>query len=95
MPSHNHGGSASTSSLTGHFSTGLGTDQSASFSGIIKSAIYTASWRGKADSDRNKLNGFNIDASHSHILSINNTGGNIKHENRMPYEVVHRWKRTA
>lgn len=95
MPSHNHMGTASTSSLTGHFSSNFGTDQSPSFSGIIKSATHTGSWRGKADSDSNKLNGFNIDASHSHVLSINNTGSNIKHENRMPYEVVHRWKRTA
>ena len=87
-------GAASTSSLAGHFSSKMGTDQSASFWGIVKGATYTGSWRCKADGDSNKLNGFNIDASHSHVLSINNTGGNAKHENRQPFEVVSRWKRT-
>lgn len=33
--------------------------------------------------------------SGSHTHSINSTGGNAKHENRMPYVVINRWKRTA
>ena len=32
---------------------------------------------------------------HTHTATAGNTGGNRPHENRMPYEVVHRWKRTA
>ena len=32
---------------------------------------------------------------HSHSATANNTGGNIPHENRPPYTVVNRWKRTA
>nr|DAU35644.1 MAG TPA: baseplate wedge protein [Caudoviricetes sp.] len=32
--------------------------------------------------------------SGSHIHSITSTGGNAKHENRMPYIVINRWKRT-
>uniref|UniRef100_UPI003FEE54C8 phage baseplate protein n=1 Tax=Megasphaera elsdenii TaxID=907 RepID=UPI003FEE54C8 len=31
----------------------------------------------------------------NHTHSISETGGNQPHENRMPYEVVHRWKRIA
>lgn len=31
----------------------------------------------------------------SHTHSITSTGGNAKHENRMPYIVINRWKRTA
>ena len=34
-----------------------------------------------------------INASHSHIIT--NTGSGSAHENRQPFEVVHRWKRTA
>ena len=30
-----------------------------------------------------------------HTHTINNAGGNQAHENRMPYIVVNRWKRTA
>ena len=33
--------------------------------------------------------------AHSLSASIALTGSNFKHENRMPYEVVSRWKRTA
>ena len=32
---------------------------------------------------------------HSHTISITDTGNNQYHENRMPYESVRRWKRTA
>ena len=34
-------------------------------------------------------------ASGEHTHSITSTGGNTKHENRMPYEVINCWKRTA
>ena len=32
---------------------------------------------------------------HLHTISIANTGNDVPHENRMPYVVVNRWKRTA
>lgn len=32
---------------------------------------------------------------HSHQIGINNTGGGNSHENRQPYQVINRWKRTA
>lgn len=33
--------------------------------------------------------------NHQHTITISGTGGNESHENRMPYEVINRWKRTA
>ena len=33
--------------------------------------------------------------AHSHTITISNAGGNQAHENRMPYTVINRWKRTA
>lgn len=33
--------------------------------------------------------------NHTHTVNIGSTGGNQRHENRMPYIVVNRWKRTA
>lgn len=33
--------------------------------------------------------------SHSHTIGIANAGGNQRHENRPPYTVINRWKRTA
>lgn len=35
----------------------------------------------------------NNNGSHTHLIT--STGGNAKHENRMPYQVINRWKRTA
>lgn len=40
----------------------------------------------------NQVTGYAGD--HWHTISIGQTGGNVKHENRMPYETVIRWKRT-
>ena len=37
----------------------------------------------------------NTTGNHSHTIITNNTGGNAKHENRPPYIVINRWKRTA
>lgn len=34
-------------------------------------------------------------AAISHTITIDNTGGNVRHENRPPYQVINRWKRTA
>lgn len=36
-----------------------------------------------------------VNASHGHNISVGNVGGSLSHENRMPYEVVTRWKRTG
>lgn len=33
--------------------------------------------------------------SHSHTVTISSVGGNVSHENRPPYQVINRWKRTA
>lgn len=33
--------------------------------------------------------------SHTHTVTINNTGGNLAHENRMPYQAINRWKRVS
>ena len=38
---------------------------------------------------------YTINASHTHSLTVNSTGGNDSHENRMPYTVINRWKREA
>lgn len=32
---------------------------------------------------------------HTHSITIASTGGNVSHENRPPYQVINRWKRTA
>lgn len=33
--------------------------------------------------------------NHGHAVTVGAIGGNLKHENRPPFETVSRWKRTA
>lgn len=51
----------------------------------------SAGWAGHAGSSwPTSENG-----EHTHQIGINNTGGGNSHENRQPYQVINRWKRTA
>jgi microcystin-dependent protein len=73
-------------SLTGGINTGV--------SGII-SKITAWGYYGGPASSNGVTAGININASHGHNASIGNSGGSGAHENRQPYTVVNRWKRTA
>lgn len=73
-------------SLTGGINTGV--------SGIISKSTAWGHYGGPASSD-GVTAGININASHGHNASIGNSGGSGAHENRQPYTVVNRWKRTA
>ena len=46
-------------------------------------------------SNFNGSNTFKTSTSGNHTHDISSVGGDKPHENRMPYEVVHRWKRIA
>lgn len=98
LAEHGHAGSISTTSLTGTWSTtngqGLSNSPDNSFSGIISGS----NWSGNTHSGSNSNSTpqtITINASHGHSVSINTTGNGQKHENRMPYTVINRWKRTA
>lgn len=41
------------------------------------------------------LGSTSYNGNHSHTISISNTGSNIAHENRSPYQVINRWLRTV
>lgn len=84
LVAHSHTGSTSTSG--GHNHTAYGTQISYKEPGWSRHAgtgysygDSTTSWSG----------------NHSHTVTVGSTGGNVAHENRQPFEVVHRWKRTA
>lgn len=91
LAAHSHSGSTSSTLLTGNFYT-KGAEHYAD--GIVSSydsnVTPNAQGIGNAQGSR-----FYINASHSHSVIVGNTGGGAGHENRQPFEVVHRWKRTA
>lgn len=51
----------------------------------------SAGWAGHAGSSWSTSE----NGEHTHQIGINNTGGGNSHENRQPYQVINRWKRTA
>ncbi|WP_044504642.1 phage baseplate protein [Megasphaera massiliensis] len=81
MPSHSHGASSSTNGGHNHTLRVIvdGKDENAGAGGANYWNNQTTSWNG----------------DHSHTITISNTGGNGNHENRPPYAVVNRWRRTA
>lgn len=98
LANHSHGNSCSTASLVGTWSStsaqGVGNSPSNSLSGIISGS----DWNGDTHSGSNGNSTpktITINATHSHSISISSTGSNASHENRQPYTVVNRWKRTA
>lgn len=98
LANHSHGNSCSTASLVGTWSStskqGVSNSPNNSLSGIISGS----DWNGDTHSGSNGNNTpktITINATHSHSISISSTGSNASHENRQPYTVVNRWKRTA
>lgn len=87
---HNHNISISISSSGGHYHH-FRADNSGSASG--GDALNNTNTGGKGGTYLST----STDGYHSHSVSasIGNSGGGQSHENRMPYIVVNRWKRTA
>lgn len=98
MPNHSHAVSISYADLQGSLSYtndnsltgGINTD----VSGIISKQTAWGHYGGPA-SGSGVTAGIDINASHDHNASIGNSGGSDAHENRQPYTVVNRWRRTA
>lgn len=99
MPSHGHSASVSTASLTGGMNARAGEEYGLNGCatdswGIVSSWNETGRRRTGGEGCNYPLN-MKVDASHSHSVTVNNTGGNQYHENRQPFLVVNMWKRTA
>lgn len=89
LASHSHNIFVATTNLTGYFAI-KGAEHTSS--GIVSSG--TSSYENARGFDGNGSS-FTINASHSHSASAGNTGSGASHENRQPYTVINRWKRTA
>ena len=90
MPSHSHSAGCSTNGNHYHGAWG---DESKNPYGIYDSS---ATHAGSSGADWNNPTGrTSTDGNHSHAITISAVGGSGYHENRQPYTVVARWKRTA
>lgn len=95
LANHTHGGSISNTTLTGATVGGSDVGYFDSSSGIVSVNTTTNKIIGGNGSQYTVSRNLSINATHGHAVSISNTGSNTKHENRQPYTVVNRWKRTA
>lgn len=89
MPSHGHGVSISTTSMVGTL-TAYTWDLLAS--GIVSAQNLDGHVQPNGPG---RLYQYTVNASHGHNASIGNSGGSGTHENRQPYTVVNRWRRTG
>ena len=98
MVAHTHNGDTSTANLTGTWSCsgnqGISNSPDNSFRGIISGSDWSGNTHSGSNSNSTPKN-ITINATHSHTFTTSSVGGNAPHENRMPYQVVNRWKRTA
>lgn len=90
LASHTHDATTSTNYANGQFSGMAGT-----ISGVFSQvANQVSNARLDASSFYDRV-AIKFEHNHSHNITIGNTGNNAPHENRMPYEAVQRWRRTA
>lgn len=97
LASHNHSGTISSTSLTGDCSPQndygvISKNQNGWASGIFsKGSSLGNTPQGSVGIGSYVLH---INASHNHTATINNNGGNVRHNNIQPYKAVNRWYRT-
>lgn len=94
LANHGHGISISTTSLVGDTYTWRPAEyEDVKASGVLSCSKYGEHCAG--DGGKQGNGHIRIDVSHGHSASISAMGGNARHENRPPFTVVNRWKRTA
>ena len=94
LASHTHNSSISTASITGDISDTGSETKKITVSGVFSKKDIARNYNGRSGGSSDATT-INMQASHSHTISVYNAGGNQTHENRQPYTVINRWKRTA
>ena len=94
LATHGHDASISTTSLIGDTYTWFPAEyENVKASGVLSCSKYGEHCAG--DGGKQGNGHIHIDVSHGHSASISAMGGNARHENRPPFMVINRWKRTA
>ena len=93
IPQHNHNASVSTNGNHYHGTYGDVYSNTNNSMGVYDG---NANHGGLSGFDwDNVLSKTTTNGNHSHTVTISSVGGNAYHENRQPFTVVARWKRTA
>lgn len=94
MPKHKHDVAITTAGLIGTIHQYKGAERT-SVTGIVSLQTKKVASGGHTSGYEDMQPTYTINASHDHTVTVQSTGDNSGHENRSPYEVVCRWKRTA
>ena len=89
MPAHSHTASSSTGGSHYHLIT-----RNIDLDAVDPNGV-GASWDTVNAFDGSHTYKTSEAGAHSHVITVSSTGGNGLHENRMPYQVVSFWRRTA
>ena len=89
IPAHNHTGSANTSGSTHTHDLTMQASHGKSGNGGVPRFSDGDVW------SANKTKTLSAAGTHTHNISINNTGGSQPHNNMQPYLVVYMWKRIS
>lgn len=96
LASHNHTVNISWTGLAGDFNgKGFIRDNDCAGTGILSRGTWGSYQVADSIGGYQNNASVHIDASHSHTASVTNTGADYRHENRPPYIVINRWKRTV
>lgn len=63
--------------------------------GARKGPVYMKDRGDGYDIEGRSSNGVSVEGNHAHTITIASSGKGTPHNNMQPFEVVHRWKRTA
>ena len=100
LPAHNHTGTAANAVLNGAIDTTDNNEDArrcgtGDGTGILSSRENGSVFRYGKDGFVSAPTGIKINATHSHTISINNTGNGVAHNNMPPYVTYHCWERIA
>jgi hypothetical protein len=93
LAEHSHGASASTTNIWGSFDAKWYSGEFPTKGVFSIAPNYNRQQAQGIGTNQGSTVTFN--SNHLHSISISSTGSNSSHENRPPYTVINRWKRTA
>lgn len=93
MPAHNHSASTNTTNINGQI--GSVVIRSGSTATGALNLVQRTYIKGLQDGSSWESWNVSLNAAHSHVVTVDNTGNSQSHNNMQPYLAVYMWKRVS